>query len=728
MRTLSFLGFGYADSTAAAASVVDDEPLSGDFSGILGLALPQNSVIANEIPPVTGNQPDGAVFASNLFTMTPSASAPSARFLSLTLARPEANGGGIPSLLGIGKHPPTTVVSDPAKVQYNVLSSPAEGSGPYYWQPALRGISVWVDGVEKVVNVGSGAGQSATAVVDSGMPIILASVTIANGIYGALGIGPGSDGQCASMVLNTDQSMLTFLADYIPCTTPLNMSLTLDSRTAIPLHPLDLSTESSSSSGNNCLGLIQAYPPSSSLSQIADIILGVPFMRSTYTVMAYDPPDAHGVFPNATTGGSALSAATIRPRLGLLGLTDATQALEEFHTVRVLNQPLQGGGANQANGGGGGSRQLAVDSGKKLSVGLEVLIGLLGFFALCFILFAARWAVHKRKLAQLRKHQLTHGHSESTDSKGDEYVMHTQTALSLARQSTLTSRYGPPSEDTLRSKRFTEYKRRDSELSRAEVQSGYTDDTARTRVVDADDEKGKDGLGEEWGDELKTGHRELGFRRSRADSGFQQAGDAIDADTWTNARATLVDPHHRHSHEDHAHEGTPLTNDDSDDINAGGYRDEPTHVRIPSVDAAGVAVPLLAHTRGESRDSLGAVQRTPLGLGRPSSRARVGSIGSDSTRDRLSSMEFGVTEERRVSGVGVNRDSVVSMAGIGTHGARGRMSSFGEPRPQHSPRSPSMNLASPLLSPPPLVNLSLSNDSSQVSLSAETTNGHGGAS
>jgi hypothetical protein len=181
----------------AAANMVDDEPLSSEFSGVLGIALPANSIIANTVPPTTGNSPDGAVLASNLFSMTPASSAPSARFMSLTLARPEDNGEGVASQFGIGKHPPE-IVHDPSKVQYDVLASPS-GNGPLFWQAELSGISIWVDGVEKIVNVGSGTnypGTIPTAVVDSGMPIILASRNIANAIYGALGIGPGSDGQC----------------------------------------------------------------------------------------------------------------------------------------------------------------------------------------------------------------------------------------------------------------------------------------------------------------------------------------------------------------------------------------------------------------------------------------------------------------------------------------------------------------------------------------------------
>jgi hypothetical protein len=34
------------------------------------------------------------------------------------------------------------------------------------------------------------------AVLDSGVPLIITTSEIANGIYGALGIGPAADGQC----------------------------------------------------------------------------------------------------------------------------------------------------------------------------------------------------------------------------------------------------------------------------------------------------------------------------------------------------------------------------------------------------------------------------------------------------------------------------------------------------------------------------------------------------
>lgn len=192
--------------------------------------------------------------------------------------------------------------------------------------------------------------------------------------------------------------------DYVPCTTPLNMTVTLDNRPEIPLHPLDLTTEIDS---GTCVGIIQPFPTDSAVNQIADMVLGVPFMRSTYTVMAYDQPDSEGRFPNMTA-----SAAIIRPRLGLMGLTDPTVALQEFNTVRVMNQPLSPG-SNQANGGGSssgsgsGSGSTSTQGGKKLSVGIEVLIGILGFFGLCFLLFGARWLYARR--AYYKRHN-KHAH------------------------------------------------------------------------------------------------------------------------------------------------------------------------------------------------------------------------------------------------------------------------------------------------------------------------------
>ncbi|KAH9478959.1 Pepsin A [Psilocybe cubensis] len=392
-------GYTIDNQALAAASDVDSEPLSSKFSGILGLALPLNSIIAASIPPVTSNAPDGAAWASNLFSITPTSSAPSARFLSLALERPGSD--RVPSVLGIGRHP-QALVPDPSKVQYAQLV--AEASGTLFWKVGVRAITVYVDGQRKEVDVGRGGAGGAfpSAVVDSGVPLILATSAIANAVYGALGVEPASDGKY-----------------YIPCTTPLNLTFTLDTRSELPIHPLDLTTLADPSSASTyspststCVGLIQsadAFLGPGSTSGIGDMILGVPFLRNVYTVMAYVAPGKDGSFPVGS--GSSNTGGDVKPRLGLLGLTDPTIALEEFHTVRVLNQPLSSSPSSSSPSSGGGSgsgtgsdhNTKTVSSPKKLSTGAIVGLAFLAFFVLCVGAVGVRYLLNMRTRAARRK-------------------------------------------------------------------------------------------------------------------------------------------------------------------------------------------------------------------------------------------------------------------------------------------------------------------------------------
>jgi len=123
-------------------------------------------------------------------------------------------------------------------------------------------------------------------------------------------------------------------------------------------------------------------------SEVSDIILGVPFLRNVYTVMAYDAPDANGTFPNNDPDSRDLD-----PHVGLLGLTDSTQAMQEFDNVRVLNVPLSSGNSSSPTSG-----QAASSGGGKLSVGIHVLLALVGVLGVCFVLFALRWFLVRRRL------------------------------------------------------------------------------------------------------------------------------------------------------------------------------------------------------------------------------------------------------------------------------------------------------------------------------------------
>ena len=226
------------------------------------------------------------------------------------------------------------------------------------------------------------------------------------------------------------------------------------------------------------------------------------------------------------------------------------------------------------------------------------------------------------------------GSMGSVDSKDREEYMMQADVLRLARQSTL-SRYGP-SEDTLRQRKFEEFMKTRSSRS----QSGYTDDTARTRVVDLDDENEKFAPKRMDRDEEecpKLSDRELGYREVRQ-SEYHDHEDRYsmaiprNSGTWADGHPTLVgwaSGDKDLPSPDLGGRETDILVDDSRLRDS--YPPSPTHAHTPSTEAASVAVPLLAHTRHDSHDSTGASVKVPLGgasSSRPPSHARVGSFGS----------------------------------------------------------------------------------------------------
>ncbi|EGO23361.1 hypothetical protein SERLADRAFT_356395 [Serpula lacrymans var. lacrymans S7.9] len=440
--------YNISNQALAAATSVTSEPLSYSFDGILGLALPLNSLIAQTITPQTNNDADGAALSSNIFSMTPDTTAPSSPFFSLVLARPGSS--ALPSLLGIGRHP-SSIVPDPSKILYSTLI--ADDVGILYWKTTLQAITVYVNSESKPVTLPlsiSGNGFP-TALLDSGVPTIVTTSNIANGIYGALGIGVASDGNY-----------------YVPCRTPLNLTITLAGQPELPVHPLDLTAEpSGQSTAQSCIGLIQADDNAlSAYTNIGDMILGVPFMRNVYTVMAYEQPNSNGTFDTSIHTG-------INPSLGLLGLTNATSAMGEFNKVRLLNQPLDPGQPSSTT---------IPDGGKKLSVGVKVLLGLVGFVGLCILLFLLRWFLTRRKWPR-------RGTEGGAPGPKDDFA-----AYQLARRNSQSSVDGP-SENTLRTLRYETYMRK-------KLMSEYTMSSGRTRV-------GQDPEGYEEDNEfgIKMSHR-----------------------------------------------------------------------------------------------------------------------------------------------------------------------------------------------------------------------------
>jgi len=253
------------------------------------------------------------------------------------------------------------------------------------------------------------------------------------------------------------------------------MTMTLDDRPEIPIHPLDLTAEPPTDpTAEFCIGLIQSADTQLSRpdSSIGDMILGVPFMRNVYTVMAYTTPNPDGSFPppapdNQTDDGISQ---LIHPQLGLLSLTDPTTALKEFNTVRVLNQPISS--SVPANNTGSSGNTIDV-GGKHLSIGILVLIGLLSFCGLCCILFAIWWTIFRRS------YRKTSRNAPSADND-DGLVLDRKSAYRLARRNSGgVIATGDLSEDQLREMRFQAFLKKEKR-----VLSDGTMDSDRTLAVD----------------------------------------------------------------------------------------------------------------------------------------------------------------------------------------------------------------------------------------------------
>jgi len=83
---------------------------------------------------------------------------------------------------------------------------------------------------------------------------------------------------------------------FLDCMTPLNLTINIDSWPEIPLQSLDLTAEPpEDNQAPFCIGLIQ--PADNVLirpgSNTSDLILGVPFMRNVYNIMAYNVPSTY---------------------------------------------------------------------------------------------------------------------------------------------------------------------------------------------------------------------------------------------------------------------------------------------------------------------------------------------------------------------------------------------------------------------------------------------------
>ena len=359
---------------------------------------------------------------------------------------------------------------------------------------------------------------------------------------------------------------LIIFPDYIPCTTPLNMSITLDDLSEIPIHPLDMTSEDPNNpNSQDCIGMIGVADQAFSNDNIGDIILGVPFMRNVYTVMAYEIPNANGQFANDSSSDVS-SSQVIHPKLGLLGLTDPTTAMNEFKTVRVYNQPLPSAGSQTAPVSTGG---------KKMSVGIDVLIGLVGVFGVCIVLFFTRWFLTRKKWNAVARDEA------EADVKAGFGENH-------------------PSQSTLHSTRTPE-----------SIKDTYMMDTVRTIS----------------GSPTEDRTDELSWRRVAKKQETHDMNDPWDPRNYSMAfRDSLYEPDEVQ---------IPRSPEPAQEAFIRPDHERTTSELVSKLGAQSVLVPLVAHTRGDSRlDDLAEFGMGGLQPGgRPSSMAGVGTATRSSMID-----------------------------------------------------------------------------------------------
>ncbi|KZT59329.1 acid protease [Calocera cornea HHB12733] len=360
----------------ASASSVSSERLEADtFSGVLGLAPALDSRIAQLIPPVVGNDPDGAPWTSNLY----GSDVPPPPFFSLMLERPEDP--DTVSVLGLGMHPlqntPPNFTAGMLDWQPVVTSN----EGAVWWRVPVADISISVGGQNSSLILGKSSAVPTSArpvaVYDSGTPLILTSPSIADAFWGAYGVNPAADGNF-----------------YPPCTLMVNATVTIGA-VAYPIHPLDMNIPSSNDpTSTNCIGGLQSVTGQTA----GDIVLGAAFLKNVYSVYTSNSsiymPNNSFLYPNPNQPPD-----DGLPHVGLYPLTNATAAALAFQTVRINNQAITPTVTPSPNSGGGQLNIPSVNTSSNLKVPLPVVIilSVVGFIALVVSLYLLRGCLYRRR-------------------------------------------------------------------------------------------------------------------------------------------------------------------------------------------------------------------------------------------------------------------------------------------------------------------------------------------
>ncbi|THG98832.1 hypothetical protein EW026_g3424 [Hermanssonia centrifuga] len=302
---------GYSVSQQAYLLVQNTSSFSMDiksqgFEGLIGLGPNTGSVIWDKLD---ADDSSGDSVLSRIFSQNTTSS----NYLTLLLDR---QGGGNQSFTG------QLTISELVAGFENITSMPKLGvdkvhkltDADQHWQTYTDADGVLgPDGNAIVVDsiVPSAPDNQLGVVFDSGYTLPQVPRAMSDAIYGCV---QGAEYNTASQ------------AWTIPCSQEINLTFKFGG-VEYPIHPLDVSTSDFNmvdSSGNPvCLGAFQPITSAFSLLGEYDIILGMAFLRNTYTLFDY------GDWVDDSSNDRS------DPYIQLLSVTDKIKMHNDFVTVRL---------------------------------------------------------------------------------------------------------------------------------------------------------------------------------------------------------------------------------------------------------------------------------------------------------------------------------------------------------------------------------------------------------
>jgi hypothetical protein len=386
VSNVTFASTSIAAQAFAAADQVNNEDLGmSGISGIIGLALPANSIIQNELTSNIVNPNNTEVNSNQTGSILPGlweGLPASSRIFGMGLQRlPSDGGNGNSTITFAGPDYNYVSTDDQQYIKYAPVV-PDDDNIKRKWKLFVSDFRVASNGTTFQIPLTTTGVSLPTAILDSGSPLNLASVSFLNAMYGAIDVGPAADGSGGY---------------YVDCTLPLQLSINLGNG-LIPIHPLDSNLRQDSagtgSGGNSgCIGSFQALSNDDSGDDLdgAQIILGAPFLRSVYSI--YNCNDG------STTNTNSSDCSN--PQVGLFPLyntsASSAQALTDFNKVRVLGQSL---GDNSIVGKTSGSSS-STSKGSSFGTGAKIAVGVVGGLLGLLLLMALLLVLLKRRRGRM---------------------------------------------------------------------------------------------------------------------------------------------------------------------------------------------------------------------------------------------------------------------------------------------------------------------------------------